>query len=482
MSTTGLHDGLVEYLRAHPGGVCSRELAERVLKFKNPEQKLAHRMISAILQKDRRCRLGQDEKWFPVAVIHADEDCAIRDMPWTAVWVLADTEAGGGRILYVSVWNIFETPANLFSGWASDPSALSAEEREMMCGPFDAPYEGREQTIQKVLALLENRAPVFLTARHQGVLTRDGLLIGESLTDDTMLMSTLMRMCGMTVPRPMTLEACCQTVFNRPPAAGSAYRFGECFAECVWEALRRIMEQGIVTRRGLDSLEAEKMPAAPWAAASFSLSDIADIPQAPGVYGFKDRGGKFIYIGKAKNLRRRLKSYFRYTDETRRKLTVLRAQAHTLTVHRCGSELESLILEYRLIRKHAPALNTQISIGERRGHFSPVPDCIILLPHADDGKGMSVWLRREQKAVLKPFDTDFRDSAGLIEHLNAFFFGPPPAPEKSDFPELEIIHRWVKRHEDSLTMVPVSRCSSAGEALEWMKSAWEDMQAFRPAS
>jgi hypothetical protein len=43
---------------------------------------------------------------------------------------------------------------------------------------------------------------------------------------------------------------------------------------------------------------------------------------------------------------------------------------------------------------------------------------------------------------------------------------------------MEIVHRWVKRHEDVLTVVPVHRLASAEEVLEWMKSLWKDTEGF----
>jgi hypothetical protein len=349
----------------------------------------------------------------------------------------------------------------------------------MLCSPFDEPFIDGEKALWSVVDLLDTRVPVFLSGRHHGLILRDCQRTGESLTDDIMLMSGLMKTSGLSVPRPLTTVSCYTAGFDRTPPVSSAYRQAGCFAECAWEVLRRCIDLGISTRSGLERLADGQDGAALWPLMTFPVSDVSRMPRTPGVYGFKDNCGALLYIGKAKNTRRRLGCYFRNSEDPGPKLLALRSKAASLIVHNCGSELESLILEYRLIRKHAPSLNTQVSIGERKGEFKPVQDCVILLPHADPGKGMSVWLRLEQKIAMKPFAGDFSDCDRLLEDIRTFFFGPVLPTAASDFPELEIVHRWVRRHEERLTIVPVHRLGTAEDVLEWMKNGWEDVAAFR---
>jgi len=91
------------------------------------------------------------------------------------------------------------------------------------------------------------------------------------------------------------------------------------------------------------------------------LKDIArELPKAPGVYffyGFKDR---LLYIGKAKCLRQRVRSYFGETKLKRPpKLRRLLAEITRLEIRECGSELEALLVERRLIAELRPILNRQ---------------------------------------------------------------------------------------------------------------------------
>ena len=117
-------------------------------------------------------------------------------------------------------------------------------------------------------------------------------------------------------------------------------------------------------------------------------------------------------------------------------------------------------------------LNSKITINERRGTFTPLQDCIILLPHADEDKGMSVWFRKDQKIRIKPFYTDFRDAGDLQEELGLFFLQKRLSAHASDFPEQEIVFRWVQKQRDNVTIVPVYRMGTAMEISAAMKSCW----------
>ena len=85
----------------------------------------------------------------------------------------------------------------------------------------------------------------------------------------------------------------------------------------------------------------------------------SDIPAEPGVYKWRDGEGRVIYVGKAKNLRNRLTSYFQplYLLHPRTQTMVLTARSLEWTV--VGTELESLTLEYTWIKEFDPRFNVQ---------------------------------------------------------------------------------------------------------------------------
>lgn len=87
---------------------------------------------------------------------------------------------------------------------------------------------------------------------------------------------------------------------------------------------------------------------------------LAHLPQKPGVYLMKDAEGTVIYVGKAVNLRSRVKSYFNRTGDTRAFVALLDdilADVETVLV---GNEKEALLVENELIKKHKPRFNVKL--------------------------------------------------------------------------------------------------------------------------
>ena len=83
---------------------------------------------------------------------------------------------------------------------------------------------------------------------------------------------------------------------------------------------------------------------------------LLNLPQRPGVYQYYDKNGKVIYVGKAKNLRNRVKSYFREkVDST--KTAVLVSKINDIQMIVTDTEIEALVLENTLIKKYKPRYN-----------------------------------------------------------------------------------------------------------------------------
>jgi excinuclease ABC subunit C len=84
------------------------------------------------------------------------------------------------------------------------------------------------------------------------------------------------------------------------------------------------------------------------------------LPESPGVYLLKDHKGTIIYIGKAKSLRNRVRSYFQRPDERDVKTRILINKIADVDYLVTESEKEALILENNLIKKHKPRYNVKI--------------------------------------------------------------------------------------------------------------------------
>ncbi|MBR5068583.1 MAG: excinuclease ABC subunit UvrC [Bacteroidales bacterium] len=87
------------------------------------------------------------------------------------------------------------------------------------------------------------------------------------------------------------------------------------------------------------------------------------MPESPGVYRYYDAEGTIIYVGKAKNLKRRVSSYFTKEHESRRTANLVR-QIHDLKYVVVNTENDALNLENRMIKAHQPKYNVLLKDGK----------------------------------------------------------------------------------------------------------------------
>ena len=151
---------------------------------------------------------------------------------------------------------------------------------------------------------------------------------------------------------------------DRHRAMGDA----EVTQQAFWQLVTIARERGIATVGALQALIGSATTAATAAREGQSrgtgrlLLDPAlrrNLPEKPGVYLMKDERGKVIYVGKAKNLKQRIYSYYSQPLGYRRKMDGLLESVRDLETIIVGSELEALIRESQLIKSYMPQFNVQ---------------------------------------------------------------------------------------------------------------------------
>lgn len=83
------------------------------------------------------------------------------------------------------------------------------------------------------------------------------------------------------------------------------------------------------------------------------------LPEKPGVYQYFDKNGKILYVGKAKNLKKRVTSYFTKNNDSHR-IRVMVKKIHEIRHIVVSSETDALLLENNLIKKHQPRFNVML--------------------------------------------------------------------------------------------------------------------------
>jgi DNA polymerase-3 subunit epsilon len=131
----------------------------------------------------------------------------------------------------------------------------------------------------------------------------------------------------------------------------------------------------------------ERMPRA---SSVVDRSMLAAIPHAPGVYVMRDASDRVVYVGKAKDLRDRVGSYFSQPLGYTRKMDGLIESLSRIQVEVVGSELEALLLESQLIRRYQPRYNTALRSHEQYPFIrvdigNPWPRISLAKSRKDDG-------------------------------------------------------------------------------------------------
>lgn len=128
--------------------------------------------------------------------------------------------------------------------------------------------------------------------------------------------------------------------------------------------LSRARERGMSTLEDLMRVNQLRKPSAPHrkpverGRAILDKSHLASIPHSPGVYVMRDASDRVLYVGKAKDLWKRVSSYYSQPLGYTRKMDGLLETLAKVEVEVVGSELEALVLESQLIRRYRPRFNT----------------------------------------------------------------------------------------------------------------------------
>ncbi len=117
---------------------------------------------------------------------------------------------------------------------------------------------------------------------------------------------------------------------------------------------------------------------------------LAEVPKAPGVYLMRDEFGNVIYVGKAKNLRDRVGSYYSQPLGYTRKMDGLLESMARVDVEVVGSELQALLLESQLIKRYQPRYNTALRSFEQYPYIrvdvsNPWPRITLTKARKNDG-------------------------------------------------------------------------------------------------
>lgn len=202
-------------------------------------------------------------------------------------------------------------------------------------------------------------------------------------------------------------------------------------------------------------------------------------PSTPGVYILEDADGKPLYVGKAINLRRRLRSHFAARRWRSLKPAMARvADARWIEV---GSELEALLREARLIAELQPVVNVQIGPPELESRAMPsaaVRDVIAILRSIEADSVELIAARVDGAVTIQRTRRSGADLAVHTRRLRRFFAAGPSKDDAAGGALAPLVFSWLTFRGASTTRLDPHDARSTRDLAERLAAALRDDRLF----
>jgi DNA polymerase III epsilon subunit family exonuclease len=349
-------DRLVELVEAHRGPVAAEEAARALYALRQVPAGLARELLADVVEGDSRLAW----RGAAVGLAHpAGAELALED----ATYVVVDLETTGLR-----------------PGSSAICEIGAARVRSLeLAGTFETLVDPRQPLPAPIAALtgieprsLRGAPPAELAVRRFLEFAGDAVIVAHNARFDVGFLDVeVERLTGRRLAAPVV-----DTVWlarrllagriSRVGLASLAFFFGTATrpchralpdAEATAEVLLALL--GLAQERGARTVADVVELAAPRARRlATKRSLVAGAPPHPGVYLFRDRHDQVLYVGRARDLRARLRSYFR-TERQRPVVEAALAALERVEWRALGSELEAALEELRLLRELRPPANAR---------------------------------------------------------------------------------------------------------------------------
>ena len=424
-----VRDRAALFLEAQDGPVSSVLLAREVLGLHHGSESACAAILAPVLEGDPRVARTAEGRWIlgePAPGGSAMAESLLRERVWSVFAI----EPGGRAAAAVRIER----------GRTTAERAEPSEEVEGETPVADAPLSRAAWRRLSALA-----AGALVTSWDRVIQVKDGFALGssvafgESMPSDKVLppeafisLSAIAR-AALGPPRPRSLERLAGELgvgFVEDASSLAQARLG---AECLLFLLDRepLRHRGETGLRAL--LEARSAPHPGLDDPAGALRrDLDALPAEPGVYSFFDRRGQLLYVGKARDLRRRVGSYFTARTRPDPRTAAWLGSVDRIEHERSGSELEALLREASQIAARAPAKNRQRAVHARRGRAI---GNFVLVQTAERTGAVRVALVKDgslaARVVLGPRGGGCKRLRALVEEIYFPGIGGRRSPPKS---------------------------------------------------
>ncbi len=358
---------LYDYLADRPGGATSTELLHEIFvsgaiapfpSQRDPE--LGVRLIHAALGADQHCFYDpKTDRW--TLTLHAHLNRPLHDIQFVVLDLettglkpgkAAMTEIAAVRVGHGKIGEEFHT---LLNPGRHVPAVVSR-----LTGITDTMLRDQPR-IEEVFPQLQHFLGQAVIVAHNasfdlGFLNFDAQrLVSAPLRNSSVCTLKLARRLLSGI-RSRSLDAVAAHLGVSYPTQHRALADARVTAEIFCIFLERLTQQGVTTLGQLLEFQQSARDGRRFEC-FVPRSTLANIPASPGVYRMLDAEGKLLYIGKAKNLYRRVNSYFTNSSGHSDKVLDLVRHARDVVYEQTGSELEASLREADLIRTLKPPYN-----------------------------------------------------------------------------------------------------------------------------
>jgi DNA polymerase-3 subunit epsilon len=354
---------LYEYLLERPAGATVEELLDLVFLARGRDPEFGPRFLRGLVGEDPRFRFDADERRWRARVHDvlarplADTSFVVVDLETTGGAPDAEgiTEIGAVRVVGGRLADAFTTLVNPGRPIPPFVVGLTGITDEMV-----ATAPPIAEALPRFLAFAGSDAVIVahnaaFDVGHLNAAQR--ALVGRAIDGPTLCTLRLARRL-LPEQKRRSLDAVADTLGIGCPDRHRALPDARIAAEILCVFLERVAERGVVRLDQLLDFQRSASDGRPFVV-HVPRSRLDDVPATPGVYHLLGEDGRLLYVGKARQLRVRLASYFTNARGHSPKTLELIRTMRDLRTFETGSELAASLLEARQIRELKPPFNRQ---------------------------------------------------------------------------------------------------------------------------
>ncbi|MBD3287884.1 hypothetical protein GF337_03695 [candidate division KSB1 bacterium] len=238
--------------------------------------------------------------------------------------------------------------------------------------------------------------------------------------------------------------------------------------------LERLTENGVTTLDQLNEFLEIGEKLVHFDNFNFDQEFVKNLPQVPGVYLMKDNAGEIFYVGKARNLKSRLTSYFIERTKIEQKISLIHDRLHDIEIKRTANELEALLTEFEYIRRYNPQVNTQLRVHQQDVSEFRNQRLILFLPSELNDEISMYLLNGTKSAFSLTVQPDKFNQHDIPGHIRSMFFSNKTVGGSIPAEQIEIIWRWLSRNRDSVNYIEMDRIRDLDDCMQKIKAMLSD--------